>query len=1022
NGLLNPTKVMDIVHIILPHPKSYGSTYNNDFGSLMDDARNAALALGYNYTNYNLDVVVTSNQGFSYGGRSYVGDQGTHLVTPNTTLRTAGHELGHSLGLYHANFWRTDSNLPFGKDSVPGGYVADSGNAEWVEYGHYFSIMSGQTGSEMEDPAKPHYAAAEKAQLGWLSGNAVVYLNSSGTNRLYRLDHPATTGVPRGIRVEAPATDYTGLGRHYWLGYRYAPWNTATNWQRNGVQVDVVENDYGLDGTTLLDMTPFSQDSPAPFFVPGNKPASWWAIDNNDKLDGALVIGRTYSDLLAGVHITPIAVGSNGPNEEFIDVVINLGRFVSNHAPVISSLSASGLQVATNQPVSFTILATDPDGDPLAFGWDFGEPQVWTASGLNSPAAVKSWPAPGQYRVAVTVSDMKGGITSGAVLITVGGPVGTNQICGRVLWAGQPVANARVWTTNGISVYQTWTESDGTYRLANLSSTGYTIHCRCEGLTFTAQFANPINLTPGVVYGKDFYANEPLPWGRGSTFTLSGQVSYGGSGVPNVELRLAGLLTMTDFSGNFQFTNLPPGAYSVFPTKENWQFSPAAIPVTITSTDSVSNNFTRYAPYTISGRVDGVAATTNDIAPLIYLSNGGFVEGTLAGAPTNGYWQYTLSNVPPGRYDLSAFLWSYRLDPANFTNLISVIDNLADLNFIGTSAQVFGSIVGRITEQGLPLPDVPVAASIGNITMGTGLSDSDGYYSIDNLGDGTFTVVPDASGYSFSPNSLTDVYAGTSDNDFAAVGTNAPPTIASVTAMPLVVPNAASNATLTITASGLGSLIYRWDVLSANAPVGFSPNAGANAATTTASFQAPGNYVFRARATDTHGFSVASNVTLTVSPSPAAMAITPYAIQTAKGIPVPFHANAWDQLGGTLPVSPSWAVTGGGTINSAGLFSPNLPGPYSVLASATGLSASASVSVISTSQLPILVLSRQSNVSLLEFEGLPGRSYEVQYADSLANSTWLSLVTNSADEFGRFQYFDAAPVGAAARYYRAFSP
>src|SRR2546430_16604555 len=157
---------MDIVPIVLPHPRSYGPTYNNNYGQLLADARSAASAQGYNFTNYNLDTVVTSNQGFTYAGRAYVGDQGCHLVAPNTTLRTAGHELGHNLGLNHANYWRTDSNKPFGKDSIPAGYVADSPNAEWVEYGHYFSLMSGQTGGEMEDPSQPHYGPAGKAEPG----------------------------------------------------------------------------------------------------------------------------------------------------------------------------------------------------------------------------------------------------------------------------------------------------------------------------------------------------------------------------------------------------------------------------------------------------------------------------------------------------------------------------------------------------------------------------------------------------------------------------------------------------------------------------------------------------------------------------------------------------------------------------------------------------------------------------------------------------------------------------------------
>src|SRR5207248_2608851 len=160
------------------------------------------------------------------------------------------------------------------------------------------------------------------------------------------------------------------------------------------------------------------------------------------------------------IHITPIATGNNGSGEEFIDTVIKLCTFPGNHAPVITSFSASTNKVGTGQAVNFTVIAGDADGDTLAYAWDFDEVQVWTASGLNSPGAVKSWPNPGQYRVKVTVSDMKGGISTASQIITVGGPANTAQIWGRVIWGGQPVYGARFSTSSG---GQTWTDSDGAY-------------------------------------------------------------------------------------------------------------------------------------------------------------------------------------------------------------------------------------------------------------------------------------------------------------------------------------------------------------------------------------------------------------------------------------------------------------------------------------------------------------------------------------------------------------------------------
>ncbi len=944
-GLDNPSQVMDIVHVTLPQPTSYVSTYNANFAELLGDARAKAQLAGFDYANYNLDVTVTSDPGFGYAGRAYVNGQGAHLLANYTTLRTAGHELGHNLGLFHANYWRADSPAPFGRDSVPGGVVGDTAGAERIEYGHYFSLMSAQYGSEIDDPTKPHYAAAEKVRLGWLSGGEVNYVSASGAYRLYRLDHRATTGTPRGIRIETPASDYTGAARRYWLNYRFAPWATGYPWLQNGLQIDVCQASYSGDGAIQLDMTPYSYDEPS---------GASWTSDNCDKRDGALVVGRTYSDIPAGVHITPTGSGNTGVGEEYIDVVINLGAFAANRPPVIGGFASSTNRAGTGQSVSFAVNAVDPDGDPLVYWWDFDERQVWTASGLNTNTAVKSWSGAGQYRVQVTVSDMKGGVASESAIITVGTPANALQIWGRVLWGGQPVNAARVSCLVGSAVYQAWSESDGSYVLTDLPSTNaYTVKCQAAGLTFDALSVSLDSFASGIAFGQDFLANESLPGGSGgATYSLSGQVTYADYPVAGAEVRVGGVLARTDLAGYYQVTNLPIGTYAVTPSFENYNFSPASLTVTL-SANSTGNDFARAAPYTLSGRIYGLPS---DETPMVLLSNGRWVEATYRNGSSKSHY-FMLTGLPAGSYSLVADLAGYSIIPTNFANPITLSGSYGNLNFTSAVTSVAGSLSGRITERGQPLPGAIIEARLSGALKGSAITDSDGWYLVPNLPEGAYTLTPSLAGYSFTPATATarEVPA---EADFTATGPYTPPVISSAQASPSTVPDIGSVATLSATVTGSGPFTCSWAVLNGGGPVSFSANDSTAASSTVATFQAPGAYLFRIRVTDSHGLSSTSTVPATVLAGSGAMAVAPYEVQVANGESMAFHAQAWDAVGTPVAISPAWSVSGGGAIAANGVFTADTPGgPFQVTAVSGALAATATVWVTGNSGLPVVTLS-----------------------------------------------------------------
>jgi hypothetical protein len=198
--------------------------------------------------------------------------------------------------------------------------------------------------------------------------------------------------------------------------------------------------------------------------------------------------------------------------------------------------------------------------------------------------------------------------------------------------------------------------------------------------------------------------------------------------------------------------------------------------------------------------------------------------------------------------------------------------------------------------------------------------------------------------------------------NFSVTGPNLPPVIGLFTANPTTVTSSSGTTTLSASATGSGPLTYSWDAIAAAGPVNFSAN-DSSATLATVSFMVPGSYTFRARVTDVNGFSTTATVGVTVSAGPGSMAVTPYQAQVAGGQTVQFSADGWDELGNLISVSPTWNVSGGGTINAAGLFTATTPGgPFAVTATSGGLSATGFVWVTSgtVAQAPLITTPPQS--------------------------------------------------------------
>jgi len=415
---------------------------NKGLSDLYPEARTTAQnVFGYDLTKYDFFFVCTGGKpAYGYAGLGYVGGVGYHLANGYFDVRTSAHELGHNLGLVHANWWQTGERSTIG-----------AGSNE--EYGDPFDTMGGSGGGSR------HFSASFKNRLDWIPASDALNPTTSGIYRLHAHDIVTAPFGVRAIRLNRAS------GNPYWLEFRQL-------WTANKALMNGVNFRWAGQASQLIDMT---------------------AGSSGGKDDSSLTIGRTFSDIGNNVHVTPMRKGNTYP--ESLDLAINFGPFPANQPP-IAVASASATTAATAQTISFTATATDSNGDTLAYAWDFGDGDY---SVDNSATTTHSFAAAGEYYVEVTVSDMKGGVARDSVIVNVANPT-TFSISGRVLNAdGKPLPGIRVSTSNSRYAFS---ESDGTYSITRLAAGNYTVTAIdpvADGYTF----ANPFFNNP-VTVGPDF--------------------------------------------------------------------------------------------------------------------------------------------------------------------------------------------------------------------------------------------------------------------------------------------------------------------------------------------------------------------------------------------------------------------------------------------------------------------------------------------------------------------------------------
>ncbi len=131
------------------------------------------------------------------------------------------------------------------------------------------------------------------------------------------------------------------------------------------------------------------------------------------------------------------------------------------------------------------------------------------------------------------------------------------------------------------------------------------------------------------------------------------------------------------------------------------------------------------------------------------------VTAGTASATTSSTGAYTISGLANGTYTVAPSLSGYTFTPASASETVNGAD-ITGVNFTATANPPSTySISGTITSGGSGLSGVTVTAGSASAT-----TNSSGAYTVSGLANGTYTVTPTLSGYTFSPASASETVSG----------------------------------------------------------------------------------------------------------------------------------------------------------------------------------------------------------------------------------------------------------------------
>lgn len=401
-----------------------------------------------------------------------------------------------------------------------------------------------------------------------LSGNssAIVTTDANGNYSFHGLGNGSYTVTPNDPSlVISPFNSQQVIDGQDLVGVNFiAPTNPNPTFSLSGT---VTANGVGLVGVAVS----LSGTSSATVLTDGNGKYAFTKLTNGFYTVGVGKNGFLFAPASSAQTI-------NGANVIAVDFVAT--------PTVLPLFSISGTVTSPLGGVAGVTVTLDGAASATAFSDATGK---FVFAGLTNGNYTLT-PAKNGFSFAPTSSQLiiNGANRTAADFAATAIVISTFQISGAIVANGSGVANLTILLSGGSTAMVT-TDANGKYIFSGLANGDYTLTPQSSAFSFTP--VRSVQTVAGAdISGVDFTATaNPVP-----TFSISGTVTAGGIPLPGTPLTLGGFgtaTTNTDTKGQYTFTGLANGTYTVAPVNTGFVFAPVSRSMVVGGQDVTGVDF-----------------------------------------------------------------------------------------------------------------------------------------------------------------------------------------------------------------------------------------------------------------------------------------------------------------------------------------------------------------------------------------------------------------------------------------------